>query len=347
MIRFFLTAALFVATWAYADATDDLVRASMTKQHIPGISIAVVKEGKVIKSQGYGFSNIERKIPATPQTIYQLASVSKQFVAAGTMLLVEQGKIKLDEPVSTYLQNIPAGWSNVTVRRLLSHTAGLKRDDGLGFFSAPTDKELLEAICTMPLDAQPGEKWSYSNAGYNLMSFALAEQTQESWDKYLHDKIFVPLHMNETRRIPDSRPGTNFAVGYFTNSATGWRRAPVVRRTFASGGLVSTVLDLAKWDAALYGEQVLKHSTFEQLITPVKLNTGDAAKVKNGAGYGFGWSVGSIRGHKTMSHNGSRPGFSTYIIRFYEDKLTVIVLANEWRVDVSTLGRQVGLRYLE
>lgn len=342
-----LAVAIFVLSFvARADRVDDMVRVAMDKQHIAGLSIAVVKNGKVIKSQGYGFANVEKKIPATADTVYQLASVSKQFVAAGTMMLVEQGKVKLDDPISLYLKNVPAGWSNVTVRRLLSHTAGLNRDDGLGQTSNPDDKQMLDAIFHMPLQSKPGDKWSYSNAGYNVMSFALAEQTQESWEKYLEEKIFKPLHMDHTKRIPSQITDTNYAIGYFNREPGGWRRAPVIKRSYAAGGLVSTVLDMAKWDAALYGEQLLKRSSFDQIITPIKLNDGENAKLRPNVSYGFGWSVGTVRGHKFMSHNGSRPGFSTYIVRFYDDKLSVIVLTNEGKVDAATIGMRVAMSYL-
>src|SRR5436190_3128138 len=267
-------ALLLVCLAARADSIDDKVRAAMDRQHIPGLSLAIIKDGKTIKAAGYGFANVEKKIPATPETIYELASVSKQFVAAGTMLLVEQGKVKLDDPIAKYLAHTPTAWSNVTVRRLLTHTAGLKRDDPLGLRSNPTDAEMFEAIAKAPLQADPGKEWSYSNAGYNLWSFALAEQTKESWDKYLTEKIFKPLHMENTLHIPAQPTSTNYAVGYMTNSSGQWRRAPKIQRTFASGGIVSTVLDMAKWDTALYGEDILKRSSFNELITRARLANG-------------------------------------------------------------------------
>lgn len=343
MKRLFVTIALFlVCAVAHADSVDAKIRVAMEKQHIPGLSLAVIKNGKVIKAAGYGFANIEKKIPATPETIYELASVTKQFVAAGTMLLVEQGKVNLDAPVAKYLHNTPAAWTNVTVRRLLSHTAGFKRDDPLSLRSNPTDHELLQAIENMPLTSDPGKEWSYSNAGYNLWSFALAQQTDETWDKYLVEKIFKPLHMDNTQHIPKRPAGTNFAIGYMTNSSGLWRRTPKMQRTFASGGIASNVLDMAKWDAALYGEQILKRSSFDELITPTKLSNGTPVKTKTGWSYGLGWGVGTtVRGHKAMAHNGSRPGFSTYIMRCYEDKLTIVILCNEWHAQLAGLGRQI------
>jgi CubicO group peptidase (beta-lactamase class C family) len=349
MKRLFITAALLlICAVAHADSIDDKVRAAMERQHIPGLSIAVIKDGKIVKAAGYGFANVEKKIPATPETIYELASVSKQFVAAGTMLLVEQGKVNLDDPIANYLHNTPAAWSNVTVRRLLSHTAGFKRDDPLGLRSNPTDAEMFDAIAKTPLQSHPGKEWSYSNAGYNLWSFALAQQANESWDKYLAEKIFQPLHMENTFHIPTRAMTTNFAIGYMTNSVGQTRRAPKIERTFASGGIASTVLDMAKWDAALYTEQILKHSSFDELITRAKLSDGEPVKTKNGWSYGLGWGVGTtVNGHKAMSHNGSRPGFATYIMRCYEDKVTVVILCNEWHAELALLGRRVLAEYLQ
>lgn len=348
MKRVYLAVALFfVFIAARADSVDEKVRLAMNRQHIPGLSIAIIKDGKIIKAAGYGFANVEKKIPATPETIYELASVSKQFVAAGTMLLVEQGKVNLDDPIAKYLRKTPAAWSNVTVRRLLTHTAGFKRDDGLGIRSNPTDAELFEAIAKTPLQSDPGKEWSYSNAGYNLWSFALTEQVNESWDKYLTEKIFKPLNMDNTFHIPTRPVITNFAIGYMTNRSGEHQRAPKIERTFASGGIASTVLDMAKWDAALYTEQIIKHSSFDNLITPAKLANGDQVKTRTGWSYGLGWGVGTtVNGHKAMSHNGSRPGFSTYIMRCYEDKLTIVILCNEWKVELGPLGRRVLAEYL-
>ncbi len=350
MKRLFITIALLlVCIAARADSIDDKVRAAMDRQRIPGLSLAIIKDGKIIKAAGYGFANVEKKIPATPKTIYPLASVTKQFIAAGTLLLVEQGKVKLDDPVSKYLHNTPAAWTNITVRRLLSHTAGLKREDSLGLFSNPTDAELLEAITKMPLQSEPGKEWSYSNAGFNLWSFALAEQVNESWDKYLGEKIFQPLHMDNTFHIPAQPTGTNFAIGYTTNRSGEWQRAPKMDRTFASGGIASTVLDMAKWDAALYTEQILKRSSFDQLVTRTKLSSGELVKIRTAWSYSLGWGVGTnALGHNVMSHNGSRPGFSTHIVRCYEDKLTVVILCNEWHVDTALpiLARRILTEYL-
>ncbi len=348
MKRSFIIFGLFaICLLGRADSIDDKVHAAMERQHIPGLSLAIIKDGKILKTAGYGFANVEKKIAATPETIYELASVSKQFVAAGTMLLVEQGKVNLDEPIATYLHNTPAAWSNVTVRRLLSHTAGFKRDDPLGLRSNPSDAEMFEAIAKTPLQSDPGKEWSYSNAGYNLWSFALAEQTSESWDKYLAEKIFKPLHMDNTFHISTRATATNFAVGYMTNKLGDWRRAPKIDRTFASGGIASTVLDMAKWDAALYTEQILKRSSFDELITRAKLSNGEPVKTQTGWSYGLGWGVGTtVNGHKAMSHNGSRPGFSTYIMRCYEDKLTVVILCNEWHVELAPLGRRIVSEYL-
>jgi CubicO group peptidase (beta-lactamase class C family) len=223
----------------------------------------------------------------------------------------------------------------------------LKRDDPLGIRSNPTDAEMREAILKMPLQSEPGKEWSYSNAGFNLWSFALAEQVNESWDKYLGEKIFKPLHMDSTFHIPEKPTSTNFAIGYMTNRGGAWRPAPKTERTFAAGGIVSTVLDMAKWDAALYGEQIIKHSSLDDLVSPAKLSNGELVKTRTGWSYGLGWGVGTtVNGHKAMSHNGSRPGFATYIMRCYEDKLTVVILCNEWRADLALLGRRIIADYL-
>src|SRR5262252_9118810 len=165
----FAAVVLLVAVPApvFADPIDDFVRAEMKKQQVPGLTLAVVKDGKVVKAEGYGLANVEHQVPAKRETVYQSGSVGKQFTAFAAMLLVEDGKLKLDDPVSKYLPDTPEAWKDITVRHLLTHTAGIREyTRSLDLHKDYSKDELLKKAYTFEPEFAPGEKWKYSNTGY-------------------------------------------------------------------------------------------------------------------------------------------------------------------------------------
>ena len=314
-----------------ADQIDGCAERYLKRSNVPGISLAVLKEGKIIKAKGYGLANVELNVAATPETIYQLASVTKQFTATGVMLLVEEGKVRLSDPVSKYVTGLPAGWSNITVRHLLSMTSGIK--DYLGVVQGLasniarddfTYERIVELVADLPLNFEPGERFQYSNSNYILLAMLIRSVSGKSYDGFLTERVWGPLGMSATRRdnptevIPNRAALYNWRSNKFENiqfiSPTLWNNG--------DGGLISTVLDLGKWDAALYTNRILSSASLEQMWSPQKLNNGDKSD------YGFGWVTGQLRGHRTVSHGGGRPGTATQITRFVDDHLTVIVLMN-------------------
>jgi len=157
---------------ARADEADNFIRAQMKRQNIPGLSLAVIKDGEIIKAEGYGLANIKLKTPAKPETVYRICSVSKQFIATGIMLLVQEGHLGLDDSIGKYLEGTPSTWNAITIRQLLTHTSGLVREaPGFNPFKVQSDAEVIRTAYPLPLSFAPGEKWEYSNVGY----FALAE----------------------------------------------------------------------------------------------------------------------------------------------------------------------------
>jgi CubicO group peptidase (beta-lactamase class C family) len=326
-----------------ADAVDDFLQAALAKQRIPGLAVAVIRDGKLIKAKGYGFADVEQNVPATEDTVFQLASVSKQFVAAGVLLLAEDRKVDLDAPVGRYLDGAPDAWKGITVRHLLTHTAGLVRDDPLGVRAAPTEEEVFRAVAKLKLESPPGERWSYSNVGYNLLSLIIQKVSGKTWEVFLQERVFGPLGMAATRRYLPTAPVPNFAVGYVRQGDT-LRKAPALPRNLASGGLLGTVTDMARWDAALRGDKLLKKASRTLMWTPVTLKDGSPARVRDG-GYAFGWRVSSVRGHKLIDHGGMRPGYVAYIGRFVDDGLTVVLLANLQGANLPTLGAGVAALY--
>ena len=307
------------------DEVDSLVLRLMEKRHIPGLALLVVKDGQIVKAKGYGFANLEHQVPVKPETIFQSGSVGKQFTATGIMILVQEGKINLDDPISKYLGNVPSSWKGITVRHLLTHTSGMgDYPDSMDFRKDYTEEEEFVMAKKQPLKFKPGERWSYSNLGYLLLGVIIHKVTGQFYGDFLEERIFQPVGMNATQVINEADIIPNRSAGYRLKDGQIKNQewvSPSLNTT-ADGALYFTILDLAKWDAALYTEQLLSKSNLDQMWTPVKLNSGKTYP------YGFGWGFGEINGNKIIEHGGSWQGFNTHIARYVDNKVTVVVLTN-------------------
>lgn len=312
---------------------DRVVEQQRTLQRVPGLSLAVCRDGKLIKAAGYGLANVELDVAVTPETIFQTGSVGKQFTATAVMMLVEEGKIGLDDKITKYLPESPAIWKGVTVRQLLTHTSGIAdyggEEDTMGkgvinFRKDYTEEELIQAFSKMPMDFGAGTKWSYSNTGYVLLGIIIHRASGEFYGDFLRQRIFKPLGMNATRIIseadivPHRSSGYRLVKGELKNQE--WVSPSL--NTTADGALYTNVLDLAKWDAALYQRKLVKPSSYEAMWTPARLNDGETVP------YGFGWDLQEKDGHPAVSHDGAWQGFTMNITRFLDPHLTVIVMTN-------------------
>jgi CubicO group peptidase (beta-lactamase class C family) len=306
---------------ARGDEIDDYIRSDMARRHVPGVSLAVIKDGKLAKAQGYGLADVELKVPATPETVYKIGSVSKQFIAAGIMLLAQDGKLSVDDKISKYLEGTPEAWKDITIRHLLTHTSGLPREaPGFDELKVQSDADLIKSAHDAKLNFAPGEKWRYCNLGYFSLAEIIHKVSGKKWGEFLRERLFVPLQMNSTRVTTETDIVENRADGYY------WRGNLIndepMLAVRPSGAFLSTVLDLVKWDAALDSGRVLSKDTLEQMWTPARLNDGTEQA------YGFGWELKPFNGHKLVRHGGSLTGFRAALWRFPDDRLTVIVLAN-------------------
>ena len=315
-------------TGATSEGIDAYVQRVMQKRHIPGVSVAVVQDGHVILAKWYGLANVELGVPATENTVYQLASVTKTFTATAIMMLVREGKLALDDEIAERLTDLPAAWEKVTVRHLLSHTSGIKSYTSVQDFHKTARKdyaqrEILDLVAKEPLEFPPGEKWNYSNTGYFLLGMLIEKVTGKSYGEFLAERIFKPLEMTQTRVNELQAIIPNRAQGYHWD-AKELRNGDYVSPTqpFAAGMLVSSISDMLKWDTALSNHVLLEATSLEPMWTPTQLSKGGEA------GYGFGWEIAKVNGHRLISHGGGIPGFSTQLSRFVDDKLTVIVLTN-------------------
>ena len=322
-----------------ADETDDFIRAQMKSQNIPGLALAVVKNGEIIKTAGYGLANINQKIPVSPETVFHIGSIGKQFVATGIMLLVQEGRLGLDDPISKHLEGIPATWNAITIRHLLSHTSGIIRDaPGWDGFKPRNESEVVRTIFPAPLRFAPGEKWAYSNAGYHLLAEIITKVTGQHWTEHITDRIFKPAGMNTTYPSNTKHTIPNRARGYGDNDklieANDWLAL------HPAGGFLSTVLDLAKWDAALDTTNIINESTRREMWTPIRLNDGTSHP------YGLGWELSAFEGKARVWHGGLVfKAFRSDFWRFPDTRLTVIVLMNLDDVDYNTLAGGVFYRH--
>jgi D-alanyl-D-alanine carboxypeptidase len=325
---------------ASLDTVDRFVAAEMARMRIPGLSLAVVRAGKVIKAQGYGLADLEHGVPVTPRTVFKIGSVSKQFIATGIMLLAQDGRLGVDDMVVKHFAGAPESWRGITLRHFLTHTSGVLRE-GPAFdpLKVQPDSVVVRSAFERPLEFPTGSKYQYCNVCYFALADVIARASGKPWDVFLAERVFRPLGMTATRATTVTGLVPHRARGYSWRDS-GYVNAPDLLAVRPSGAFLSTVLDLARWDAALYEDRVLTKSSREAMWKPVRLTGGGSY------GYGFGWTLDSVDGHWRVHHGGSLPGFRAEMARFPNDSLTVIVLANSDGAQPSQIARGIARIYL-
>ena len=330
------------STAAHADPVDDYIADKMSSQHIPGLSLAVLKSGKPVKLKGYGLANLELETPATPESVYKIGSISKQFIAAGIVVLSAEGKVGLDDSIRKYLDDAPESWQPITVRRVLSHTAGLVREaPGFDPLKVQSELDVIRTAYATPLAFQPGEKSQYSNLGYFVLGEIITRAAQKPWPEYIQERIFEPLGMRATRvtTTRDLIPHRASAYDY-DRASSSFRNTGTMLAVRPSGAFISSILDLAKWDAALYTDTPLSAQQRELMWAPTKLNDGTERP------YGFGWVVGKVGTHRRVEHGGTLTSFRSQISRYVDDKVTVIVLTNCGQAQPEIIAQRVAAFYI-
>ena len=331
MIRFVVAAAFITtplqaqpapAKKAAPDTVDRYITAELSRQHIPGLSLAVLRGGKIVKSMGYGMADLENGIAVTPETVFKIGSVSKQFLATGIMLLAQDGKLDVDDPISKHIAGTPESWKDITIRHFLNHTSGVLRE-GPAFDAdkLQADSIVIRSAFDRPLEFPTGTKWQYCNVCYFTLAEIIARVSGKPWDQFMTERVFGPMDMKATRTTTTTALVPHRARGYT------WRDSVYVNAEEyvalrPSGAFLSTILDLAKWDAALYRDLPLTRSSRERMWTPFRLAGGQPSN------YGFGWQLDSLDGHWRVHHGGALPGFRAMMARFPADSLTVILLTN-------------------
>ncbi|MEO6224000.1 MAG: serine hydrolase, partial [Vicinamibacterales bacterium] len=303
-----------------------VVAKMMAEAHVPGTAVAVVRHGRVVYSAGFGRSSIERGVAATATTAFQIGSISKPFTALAVMALVEDGRLKLDDPLSRYLTDTPPAWNAITIRDVLNHTAGLwdwEAADGLKFNREYTPQEFVAIVASHPLDFEPGTKHHYTNSGYPLLGMVIERITGRPFEELVRRRVFDRAGMAATAFWTPAERAES-AVGYEWADGA-WRRGTIARpRILApNGGIVSTVLDMARFVRAIRENRIVRRATFDLMLTPPVFADGTASP------YGLGWFVQSWMERRVVHHIGeTAAGFSSSLQIFPDQDAAVIVLTN-------------------
>jgi CubicO group peptidase (beta-lactamase class C family) len=340
---------------ALANRIDSIVEDVREANNIPGMSVAVVLGGDTIVLKGYGYANLENDVPATPESVYQLASVSKQFTAVGILNLVERGKVNLDDPLTKYVPDHVTNGRPVTIHHLLTHTHGMQdynRPETLDEWTRPlTHTRFLELMKDQPFDFPLGERYLYRNTGYYFAGMIIEQMSGnprgsgggdasiigKPYGEALREVFFDPLGMTSTSECGNAPLIKHRAQGYALNNGEIEHTMLLdMSWPFAVGSLCSSVLDLLMWQDGLHGGQVLSPELYEQMITPATLNDGSKTE------YGYGVGISDRQGHRVISHGGGTVGYSTYLSHYPDDRLTIVILTNLQGINVQAIEGQIA-----
>lgn len=337
-------------------AVDALAAAAVADGITPGLSLAVMRKGELVHARGFGAANLETGTPVTPETVFRVGSVSKQFIATAIALLAEEGKLAFDDPLSRHLPLFPRA-GDITLRQMLTHTSGLgnyteTQPPSLFFRQARTDyndAELLAAMAaTSPLfKFEPGTAWAYSNTAYVLLGLVVQVVSGEPYAQFLRRRLFEPAGMTQTSVDDAAEVVPHRASGYSAKPSADPGKRAVVRNaeyismTFpgAAGAMRSTAADLCRWHAALLGGRIVKPETLQVMLTPVRLKNGELPEAplppdapkdapRKPLKYGFGLFFGDFENHPFVEHDGGIFGFVSMFRSFQAERVTVVVLVN-------------------
>ncbi len=325
-----LLAALLLGAAGQSAADDEIDRyvlSEMNRQRIPGLALLVAGPEGPVKLAGYGEANVELGAKVAPETVFQSGSIGKQFTATALMQLAAENRLDLDRSVRTYLTDSPESWQPITIAHLLAHTSGLgDYPDQFDMRRDTTEDELLQMIYASPRQFEPGTDWRYSNLGYVVLGALIHRVSGQFYGDFLAERVFRPAGMPTARIISEADIVPNRAAGYRLDQGRlqnqSWV-APTLNTT-ADGSLYLSLVDLAAWDRALRGEQILPQATLQRMWTPARLASGQ----ENRAGYGYGWRCDSVNGRRYVEHGGAWQGFHAHLVRFLDDELSVAVLTN-------------------
>ena len=309
----------------------------------PGGAVLVLKDGKPVYKSARGLADVELGVSLDPEMVFRLGSITKQFTAADTMILIEEGKISLADEITKFLPDYPTQGTTITVEQLLNHTSGIRSYTGMpGWMETKivndlTVKQLVDGFKDEPMDFQPGAEFRYNNSGYVLLGAVIEKASGQSYAEFIQERIFTPLQMENSYYGDHSAIIKNRAEGY-----DGPPGNPInakylsMSQPYAAGSLLSNVADLGKWNQSLFSGKVVNTKSLQKMITNGKLTDGSEFN------YGFGLVPGDLRGHKSVAHGGGIFGFSTYAIYLPDDDVYVTVLCNSSSLNPAQPAKKIA-----
>ncbi len=308
--------------------TLDAMLTGLYARDAPGAAVIAVRDGRTVLRKAYGMADLELGVPLQPDMVFRIGSMTKQFTAVAILMLVEEGKVAVSDPITKFLPDYPTGGKTIAVEHLLTHTSGIKSYTDIDDFLANmkkdyTVKELIDHFKNQPMEFEPGERYQYDNSGYFLLGAIIEKASGTGYEAFLKKRIFDVVGMPRTSVESTSRIIPGRARGYSKTGDT-WTNADWLSMTqpYSAGALVSTVDDLAKWDAALYTGKLVRPETLLQAFTPHRLKDGKPIE------YGYGWQPGRWEGFTVIQHGGGINGFVSMGVRVPERKVYVAVLSN-------------------
>jgi CubicO group peptidase (beta-lactamase class C family) len=322
------------APWPRIEEIDRIAEEALARVPMAGMSIAVLRDSKLVHAAGYGKASLSPDVSATPQTVYRIGSVTKQFTAAAILRHVERGELALEDDLRKYLPDYDTGGRVITIRQLLDHTSGIRDMVTIGPLMAErardvTRGEVFGWLSSSPFDFEPGEKYRYNNSGYWLLGAVIERLAGEPYATAIERGLLEPLCLRSTRYDVPSETVPLRAVGYVRGTGAFTVAPPnSPTRPYASGALISSVLDLVAWQQALFGGKVLSAGSLQAMTTPGRLADGRPTS------YGLGVAVSQFRGHRKIAHPGGIVGFSSFLAHYPDEKLVIAVLTNTMGVEL-------------
>ncbi len=306
----------------------DTLLSNVFKRNEPGAAVIVTRKGEILFRKGYGLADMELKVPIQPDMVFRLGSVTKQFTSTAILMLEEQGKLSVTDPITRFLPDYPTGGQTITIEHLLTHTSGIKSYTSMPEWLSKWRVDmslgsLIDMFKNQSTDFKPDERWLYNNSGYILLGAIIEKASGESYENFIEKKIFEPLGMKDSYYDRTEQIIPNRVKGY-QRTANGFQNAQYISMTqpYAAGSLASTVDDLAVWDTAVWGNKLITKESLAKAITPHRLANGQSTA------YGYGWSLGSYEGHRTVEHGGGIHGFATYVLSMPDDGVYAAILTN-------------------
>lgn len=326
----------------------DKLFAQWNKQDSPGCALGIIKDGRLVYGHGYGMANLSYGIPIQSNSVFLIASISKQFTAMAVLMLVQQGKLSLDDDIRKYVPEMPNFGAPLTIRQLLHHTSGIRDEEAMlplaGFreHDVITERDILELVAAQQdLNYRPGEDFLYSNTGYTLLSIVVKRITGKTLREFSEANIFKPLGMVYTHFVDDHTTILkNWTPGYDPIAGGGWKTSFPLFDFVGPTNVFTTIEDLARWDQNFYDQRVGGQAVIEQMLKPGVLNDGTEID------YAAGLFVGHWKGLRIAEHDGGDPGYRADFLRFPEQHFSVACLCNVTNIDPTEITRQIAEIYL-